>query len=280
MTEIHRALGRWPNAPLALVLAQVRFEPSKETAPSQVVQRLQQIIGSRFPNILPLRQMTLILGQGGSPDIQPNPQIPAGTEASEIGFDMRNPENSEAIRVHQDAFTFMTSAYVDSVHFAEQWKIFMGALFEARELRVTRLGLRYLDFIIPSDGHVPEDYLQNLGKSPEALGEQASVAFNFYNYPRADGGELRLQFFSGKGTPSLPPDLQDTVTPPARLSTQHNNDTSAVLDMDRWRPANEPMKAEAAATEIIALREDIALSFRKVLTELACREWASTSTKG
>lgn len=283
MTDPRRALGHWPNAPLALVIAQIRYEPAPESAYTQVADRLQLIGGALYPNVRRLQRLTLSLGIGQKETPPLNAQVEAPAvgvnevpEATEIGIDMRNADNTEAILIHKDAFTYMTSAYIDSGHLAAQWEKFMGVLFDGKELRVTRLGLRYVDFITPSEGHVPEDYLQNLGKSPEALGKQAPVTFSFYDYPRTDGGRLRLQYLRGEGSPELPPDLQDAVTVPAKLLTQNPSNLSAVLDMDRWRPFNESINGDTAADALIALREDLAGSFRSIITELASNEWTST----
>ena len=273
MTVSRRALGRWPNAPLALVLAQVRFEPAPETTPQLLAERIQQFSGSSYPHISPLQQVSFILGQGTPPAMA---QPPAG-----VGLDLRNSENSEAIRLQPGLLTFTTSSYQDSNQFARQWRTFMDALCEERELRVMRLGLRYVDFIIPSVGHVPEDYFRDgIGRSPAVLGDQSPVAFNLYDFARENGGQLRMQYSRGFGPPALPPDLQDSVLPPAKLTTKTNSDISAVLDMDRWRPVNGVMSAETIASELQELRADIALSFKSVMTELADTEWKRQPTEG
>lgn len=273
MNVPRRALGRWPNAPLALVLAQVRFEPIPETSPDLLAERIQKISGSSYPHTSPLQQVTLILGQGVPPAMAQPPTT--------MGLDLRNSENNETIRLQSGSLTFTTSSYQDSDHFAQQWRTFMDALCEERELQVKRLGLRYVDFIIPSAGHVPEDYFRDgIGRSPATLGDQSPVAFNLYDFARENGGQLRIQYSRGFGPPALPPDLQDTVLPPAELTTKTNSDISAVLDMDRWRPVSEVMSAEIIASELEALRADIALSFRSVMTELADTEWKKRPTEG
>ncbi|MFH2000029.1 MAG: TIGR04255 family protein [Planctomycetota bacterium] len=278
MTDNHAALGRWPNAPLALVLAQVKFEPTPDTAPEQVVERFKQAVGSRFPLTQKLQQISIVVGPVGGPENKP-PEPPQTTDA---GFDLRTEAKDEAIIIQQDAFTFMTAAYVDSGDFAERWGAFMDVLFDGRELKVTRLGLRYVDFIIPSAGHVPEEYFQGLGQPPVELAQYATPQFvsNLYDFPRENNGRLRVQYYRGFGSPGLPPDIQGAVVTPARLVTRNPSDPSAVLDMDRSRPADEPMKAEAAANALLVLRGDLASSFRRIMTELADKEWGNSSTEG
>ena len=49
MSNHDQALGKWPNAPLALVLAQVRFDPEVDTEYKEVATRLKTALGERFP---------------------------------------------------------------------------------------------------------------------------------------------------------------------------------------------------------------------------------------
>jgi uncharacterized protein (TIGR04255 family) len=274
VTETRTALGSWANAPLALVLAQVKFSPTPDTAPDLVLERIKQAAGARFSSSQKLHQISLLFGPVGKADAQPQQQI------SDNGYDLRTPENDEAFIVNPDAFTFMTAAYVDSTHFAERWKSFMDALFNGNELQVIRLGLRYVDFIIPSNGHAPEDYFHELGKSPSVLGKQSKITTALFEYARDDGGGLRVQYFRGEGEPGLPPDLQGGVTIPAHRSRHHAGDASGVLDMDRWCPSDKLMSSQMAANALLALRQEIAQGFRSIMTELAHQEWTGSTTKG
>lgn len=266
MSATHQALGRWPNAPLALVLAQVRFEPDPARAPAQVAERIQATFPSTYHQAGVLQQTAFIVGQG-TPPAMSLPSAPAGIE-------LRNSDSTETLRLQPDALTFTTAAYHDSKQMALQWRSFMDVLCAHRELRVMRLGLRYVDFIIPSAAHTPEDYFAgNLGRSPDLLGEQSAISFCLHDYPRPDGGHLRVQYARGYGPPSLPADLQGSILPPPSLTTSNGTDVTAVLDMDRWCPVNRALNAEGIALEIRTLREDIATSFRTIMTDLAYTEW-------
>lgn len=274
MTETRTALGSWTNAPLALVLAQVKFSPTPDTDPDLVLERIKLAAGSRFSSSQKLHQISFVFGPVGKVDAQPQQQTTSN------GYDLRTPENDEAFIVNPDAFTFVTAAYVDSTHFAERWKSFMDALFNGNELQVIRLGLRYVDFIIPSNGHSPEDYFHELGRSPSVLGKQSKLTTALFEYSREDGGALRVQYFRGDGDPGLPPDLQAGVSIPAHRSRRHAGEATGVLDMDRWCPSGRPMSSQSAANALLALRQDIAQGFRSIMTELAYQEWTGSTTKG
>ncbi|OIR02185.1 hypothetical protein GALL_158050 [mine drainage metagenome] len=274
MNETPTALGSWPNAPLALVLAQVRYAPTSDTAPDLVLERIKRAAGPQFSSTQNLHQITLMFGPIGQADALPQ------HKAEDHGYNLRTQKNDEAFILNPGVFSFMTAAYVDSSHFAERWKSFMAALFNGNELQIDRIGLRYIDFIIPSKGHVPEDYFQEIGRSPSSLGKQSEFATSMFDFLRDDGGRLRVQYFRGEGDPELPPDLQGGVIIPAHRPRHHKGDAAGVLDMDRWRPVGMPLSSETTADAIIALREDIARSFRNIMTELAHREWAGLTARG
>lgn len=272
LTIPRKALGRWPNAPLALVVAQVRFVPHAQTEPYLAAERIQLATELEYPLLNPLQPISVVIGKG-----QPV-LLPQTMEVTD--FELRNTANNKVIKMQRDGLTFMTSAYQDSTHFLNQWRVFMAALCEDRELRVLRLGVRYVDFIIPSAEHVPEDYFRDgLGRSPGILGEQSPVSFTLYDFPRPDGGQLRLQYRRGFGPPTLPPDLQDSVLPPGGLTTRFPGDISAVLDMDRWRIVNEFMSTDDMIRGLEALRSDMAIAFQNIMTELAEREWKNPSSE-
>lgn len=266
MTETRKALGRWPNAPLALVVAQVKFEPTPATTPSALAERIKALTGEQFPRSNQLQPVSFVLGQGNMPPPVPQPM--------HVGLDLRNSASDEALRLLPDSLTFATSAYEGSDHFAELWGRFMAALCEDRTIRVLRIGLRYVDFIIPTPGHTPEDYFRDgLGRSPAALGVQSPVVFSIYGFERPDDGQLRVGYSRGFGPPALPPDVQDLVRPPPKLTTKSNSEISAVLDMDRWRMVNLAMDATEVTTAVKDLRTDLAATFRSIMTELAESEW-------
>ncbi len=268
MTSLKSALGRWPNAPLALVCAQIRFDPHADRAPEQVKARIRNATGPDcYPLVNPVRPMSVIIGQA----------LPVPMPAP-IGLDLHNEQKTEVIRLQSDSLTFLSAAYRDSALFMGQWRTFIGALCEDRELPVTRLGLRYVDFIIPSNGNTPENYFRgDLGRSPNILGEQSPIAFNLYDYPRPAGGHLRLQYSRGYGPPMLPADLQGSVLLPSRFAMPPADGLSAVLDMDRWQPMNRPLTTVGIVDETDRLRSDMSETFRCILSPLAVREWAAES---
>ncbi len=265
------ALGQWPNAPLALVVAQVRYEPNPETEQALLVSRIRDATAGAFPVTTEVRQVSFVVGDSGT-------QAP--TQEALIALDLRSADGARSIRIQPGAMTYATSSYQDSQQFAVEWRQMLDALCAGNEVRALRLGLRYVDFIIPTEGHSPEEYVNGMGSSPEGLGSQSPIAFVLYDFEREQGGRLRVQYGRGYGPPSLPPDLIDSVPPPSFLVARYNNGLSAVLDMDRWRPALDMMSAEMLAEQFQILRKDMRTAFHNVISDLAKSEWQAKDLTG
>lgn len=264
-----QALGKWPNAPLALVLAQVRFDPEIDTEYKAVAARLKAVLGERFPAMKALRQVTLIFG---------NTLAPVGESKAnegEVGRELRSDDDRSSLRLQDGAMTYTTSLYKDSVHFLAEWRSMLDCLCAAGGVKVLRLGLRYVDFIIPTNGKAPEDYFKDgFGHLTHVFGEIAQTAFMSHEYPRGTDGAMRVQFGRGFAPPSLPPDLDGSVLSPPVLLKKYTEGPSAILDIDRWRIDSRRLQAAEIADEFQRLRDDICMAFSRIITREAEAEWS------
>ncbi|MBU3907726.1 MAG: TIGR04255 family protein [Gammaproteobacteria bacterium] len=269
MSNHDQALGKWPNAPLALVLAQIRFDPEVDTEYKEVAARLKSALGERFPAMKAVRQVTLVFGNA------PVPAEESKANEGEVGRELRSDDNRSALRVQDGVMTYTTSLYKDSPQFLAEWRSMLDCLCAAGGVKVLRLGLRYVDFIIPNAGKVPEDYFKDgFSHSTGVLGEVAQTTFISHEYPRGGDGAMRVQYGRGFALPSLPPDLDDgSVQIPPALLKKYTDGPSAVLDIDRWRVDSRRLQAEDIAGEFQRLRDDISMAFRRIIKPEAVAEW-------
>ncbi len=270
-----QALGKWPNAPLALVLAQVRFDPEIDTEYKEVAARLKEALGERFPAMKAVRPVTFVFGPGQAPESKPN--------GSEVGRELRSDDNRRALRVQEGVMTYTTSLYEDSEHFLAEWRSMLDCLCAAGGVKVQRLGLRYIDFIIPSAGEKPEDYFRaGFGELPHVFEDFARTAFVSHEYARGNDGAMRVQFGRGFAPPSLPPDLGNdgSITLPPALLKKYTEGPSAVLDIDRWRVDSRRLQASEIADEFQLLRDDVCNAFKRIITAEAEAEWSGRPTQG
>ena len=269
MSNHEQALGKWPNAPLALVLAQVRFDPEVDTEYEKVAARLKAALGERFPAMKAVRQVTLVFGN------TPGPAMESKPNEGEVGRELRSDDNRSVLRLQDGVMTYTTSLYEDSPHFLAEWQSMLDCLCAAGGVKVQRLGLRYVDFIIPTAGKMPEDYFKDgFGHLTHVFGEIAQTAFMSHEYPRGADGAMRVQFGRGFAPPSPPPDLDGSVTLPPVLLKKYTEGPSAVLDIDRWRIDSRRLQAAEIADEFQHLRDDICMAFSRIITPEAEAEWS------
>jgi uncharacterized protein (TIGR04255 family) len=268
-----QALGKWPNAPLALVLAQVRFDPEVNTEYKEVAERLKAALGEHFPAMKSVRQVNLVFGNA------PVPEGETKANEGEVGRELRSDDNRSALRLQEGVMTYTTSVYKDSQHFLAEWRSMLDCLCAAGSVKVQRLGMRYVDFIIPTAGKSPEDYFKNgFGHLPHIFEDIAQTAFMSHEYPREDNGKMRVQFGRGFAPPSLPPDLDGSVLLPPVLLKKYTEGPSAVLDIDCWHIDSRRLQAEEIAKEFQHLRDDICKSFNRIITPEAEAEWSGQPT--
>lgn len=272
MSDNDHALGKWPNAPLALVLAQIRFDPEVDTDYREVAARLKAALGGRFPAMKAVRQVTLVFGNTPGPAMESTPY------EGEVGRELRSDDDRSSVRVQDGVMTYTTSLYEDSQHFLAEWRSMLDCLCAAGGVKVQRLGLRYVDFIIPAAGKVPEDYFDDgFGCRTHAFGEIAQTAFMSHEYPRGADGAMRVQFGRGFAPPSLSPDLDGSVQVPPVLLRKYTEGPSAVLDIDRWCIDSRRLPVAEIAHEFQRLRDEICTAFRSIITPEAKAEWSSRS---
>lgn len=266
-----QALGQWSNAPLAMVLAQIRFDPEVATESLELSKRFKEAMGDKFQVMKSVKQIAFAIGGAGEGSMQP-------PEGRVIGYDLRSDDDRRSLRLEEGVVTYATSHYADSSNFLAEWRSIMNILCHEGSVKVFRIGLRYVDFIIPTGGKQPEEYFSDgFGRSPPILGDQAQAAFMSYDYQKVEGGQMRVQYGRGFGQPGLPPDLAGSVQVPQRLMNQYEAGESAVLDIDNWRQMSERHTIDEIAAGFQSLRDDISLAFQRVISDAARYEWSQTN---
>ncbi|WP_080559103.1 TIGR04255 family protein [Burkholderia multivorans] len=265
--------GQWANAPLVFVLAQVRFLPSAAAAPEHLRDAITTRIGSRFPTISQTNSLGI--------EINPNGGPPRATQS--VGYDLVNSDVDGMVRVQPGSLTYAVTSYVDSPHFRNQWLEIVDALGDVQVTTVTRLGLRYVDFVIPTRGRRPEDYVNapwNLAGMPElpgaARGPDLHVSMVDVAFPP---GRMRLQFMRGVGVPTLPMDLQGMLTP-RHQSVHVNVGECAVIDSDRWIDGEHNAGRATVDQLFTQMHTDVSSAFRAMISPLAHDEWQTDKAKG
>lgn len=263
-------LGQWPKAPLALVLAQIRFEPLLDI--ETVAKAFQEKIEELFPRVQAAHRLPFFsMSGGGEGQIPQSPQL--------VAFDFMNAEKTKSIRLESNALTFSVTEYLKyDGHFEEEWSWAVGALSSLKRLFVTRLGLRYVDFILPTNGASPADYVvPPLGQALEIEGGLSKNQYSTIDYAMSQGA-LRIQYFQQIGQPSLPPDLQGPLAPPS-LTYSDREGLTAILDTDRMIDASAHYSHGEVMSIFSSMHSDLSATFKRIISERAKTEW-STPNQG
>ncbi|ENZ77879.1 MULTISPECIES: TIGR04255 family protein [Ralstonia] len=266
--------GQWANAPLVFVLAQVRFLPNAAAAPEHLRDAIVKRIGAHFPTISQTTGVSIEI------NLDAAPSLPRATH--EVAYDLVNNDVDAMVRVQQGALTYAVTSYVDSSHFREAWLDITNALDDVQVSTVTRLGLRYVDFLVPQHGRRPEDYvnapwnLNEMPKLPGAMrGPDLHVSMVDVAYP---AGRMRLQFMRGFGVPSLPMDLQGMLSP--RQQSAPAPGECGVIDSDRWVDGEHRADRATLSQLFTQMHTDVSSAFRAMITPLARCEWGPEAARG
>ena len=276
-SDTARRIGQWASAPLVFVLAQVRFLPNASATPEQLRDAIIKRVGLKFPTINQTNALNFEITLD-APAPSPRRAVPL------VIYDLVNSDVDAMVRIQQGSLTYAVTSYVDSPQFRSEWLAITDALTDVDVTSVMRLGLRYVDFIIPQPGRKPEEYvktpwnLAGVPALPGALrGPDLNVSMMDVAYPQ---GRLRLQFMRGVGVPSLPMDLQGMLNPRQESSSVVHAECG-VIDSDRWIDGNELSVDRATLNKLFTqMHTDVSAAFRAMITPLATEEWNPTDVEG
>jgi uncharacterized protein (TIGR04255 family) len=266
------SLGAWKNAPLAYVLAEVRTEQLSDLKNYQP--ELSAAFRDRFPIQRTLVTARIVETSGSPPTVEAN---------QDSAWEFATPENRVGFIIRPHGFVLHATTYQDHLTFLGCFKEAL-MLVEAKipAIYMNRLGLRYVDFVIPKSGEEPEAYVDSrlnpeLGLS-KAPGE--SMTMSFASYPMANG-RLTVRYIRGLGRPQLPPDISTIGLEKSALMERDDvsaKQPTAILDMDRIRefPKRRRLDADFVRTELQTMRDDVATAFKEhIITDHARTVWGA-----
>jgi len=219
------SLGAWSNAPLAYALAEVR------TAHLADIKNYQPDLAGRLRDEYPVQramQTAKLIATGAQLVMEASP---------EAAWEFAAPDNLSGVILRPNGLVLHATAYRDTAHFLAQLHRIVCVLAECvPSVFVQRLGLRYVDFVLPLEGEEPEAYVRkelnpDLGLSVRSRGVTGtSLAI----YPMDDEIVLSLRYVRGHGKPEMPPDLGMLSLSPSPLMQRPVKEGKAtgVLDFD------------------------------------------------
>jgi uncharacterized protein (TIGR04255 family) len=262
------ALGRMTNAPLAFVLAQVRFSP-------------YLTIGQRIPAIQDaLRKTYPVFRKGQIQTLELAPGSPSPNITTSERWDFLDADNREGFIIQQNFLVFLATRYERFEDFSARHAIVLKRFEEAvSDVFVEGLGLRYVDLIVPKADEAPEEYVVEglRGCQPIDLASTGFQSRYIARWKMADG-LLVFRFVNGARPPFLPPDLQLELEPADVYKRAQDANTSVgLMDFDRTLNHRGSYKASVITDLFAKMHVDTSKAFKSARSAKAESVWNSTT---
>lgn len=257
------------NAPVYFTVAQVRFNPvlSIEGYLSTIQDRMR-IAG--FPDFkrVDLKQLVVPFGSAGEGG---QPPVPVFLPQTHCIFGNR--DGTTEFVLQANSLSFQITAYDTFESLLTTFIKGLNIVHEALKLDFTeRVGLRYLDAVLPQEGESLSDYLtvEVLGLS-QKLGRELLHSFNETVTVNLKG-QLISRVIIQKGKVGLPPEISVLAPRVNSIFTQFEG-LHAIVDTDAFVEQREPFNAQDIESKLNDFHDEIIKSFEATVTSHALSVW-------
>jgi uncharacterized protein (TIGR04255 family) len=222
-----RAKLKLANSPLSLVLCQVRFSPLMAMADYiPKVQDQLRLGGYPVNASAPVRELQL--GPGGA------------TARDRVHWEFMAKDRRSSVVVTEGFVVLQTTAYDDFETFIDQLKTVVSTLNTVvGGLLVQRIGLRYVDAIIPAKGETWHDYVQPcLHGFESALFREDGVLRLHQTVAQTAVGTMLVRLHQNREGSVLPPDL-GTGALHAPKGSAKPGELTTLLDIDHFHVCDD-----------------------------------------
>lgn len=252
--------GPLSRAPVIYVLCQVRFSAVLKMV--DYLPEIQEALRERYPRFRHEVLNTLEVSAPGG----------AVSQRSDDRWTLHDFAEMSGFVVQSAAFTYHTTAYTAFDEFLREVLVGMQTVAQIAKLSlIERVGLRYVDFVVPNTKEELAQYLQPglTGLSLRALGFQQETMQQFTS-ARTDAGRLYLKVSHGIHPQPVPGDLQPLSLKVRKAETDR---FTAILDSDHF--TEEAFGFELARLESVLrqLHGPISKIFRAAITDHAWSQW-------
>jgi len=253
------------NPPVYLTVAQVRFNSIlklAEFAPD-IQERFRK---ASYPDYVPHVAVNVKL------DVQGDQVTPTPTTQQRYAFG--NAAKTHSFILDTNALTLQSTEYGQFESFSEEFLKGLARLHEVVGLAfIDRVGLRYLDRVVPLEGEDLSQYLV-----PEALGLTTRLGGTLGHSlcetrTDQDGIKLVSRAVTLSSPLILPPDLMPLVGVEVAERFKAYTGLNAVLDNDGFVEGREEYSAETVRVHLDAIHKVIGAAFKSVVTEYARKMW-------
>jgi len=254
-------LGSWHNPPLAYVVAELVISPHYSIA--NAIPSIQDRLRNAYPRTIEGQEIVI---DGNKPSAQPVWRLLSADQSCGVQLGTR------AISIH-------STSYAHSREFLGRWADVLDTIGAVKlGAFVERAGLRYIDLIIPSGDHRPEDYLQPglQGVTPEGAQTTGSMWATGFEF-----GDCVVNLRTAAPTPHgmlLPPEFNAIPLTKPRVMLEAESrvkDSSLIgfIDTDCAKEIQKVFDAATLASIYTEMQKLVSKTFKTVLSPTAEAEW-------
>ena len=253
------------NPPVYLTVAQVRFNSILKLAEflSDIQDRFRK---AAYPDYMPHVAVSLKLDMEGD-QVTPTP-------AQQKRYIFGNAAKTHSFILDSNALTLYSTEYGQFELFSEEFLKGLARLHEVVGLAfIDRVGLRYLDRVVPLEGEDLSQYLV-----PEALGLATRLGGTLGHSlceTRTDNDGIKLVSRTVTLSSPLifPPDLMPLLGVEVAERFKAYTGLNAVLDNDGSFEGREEYSVETVRGHLNAIHKVIGAAFKSVATDYARKKW-------
>ena len=253
------------NPPVYLTVAQVRFNPILKL--DDFLPNIQESFRQTgYPDFSRRQSIAIqLIEQEGKP--------PVPTPVTQARFEFGTVDKTHVFILDGQSLTLQSTNYGHFETFSDRFLDGLNIVHNAVDLAFTeRIGLRYLDRVMPGEGETIQQYL-----AVEVHGLARRLAGHpVYAYSEAmnevDGVKLISRVAIQTGDLAFPPDLQPGGMHIHEKFTSFSGE-SAILDNDGFVEGRAPFSGPSVAEHLTTIHKLIASAFKTTVTPFAFEAW-------
>ncbi len=260
------------NAPVYYALAQAHFNPVAAMAKyvDQIQDRLRR---EGYPLFEPQQFMQLVVPGPG----QGQPQEPQIQQA--VSWLMTRSDQTAGFILGPSTISHHTTHYQTHNQFIPELLRGLTAVHEAVSLdHVSRLGLRYLDAVLPRTGESTEQYLvgglHGIDFNATRQHAMTETVFTTDTRPLVTKGTLVVRVYRAVAPLGFPPDMLPTGLMLAPSFDIKEVREHAIIDADHYVEGRMPVEMDKLNEQLISLHGTIKSVFGATTTGYARSAWA------
>lgn len=262
---------RMSNAPVYYALAQARFNPI--SAMSKYVADIQDRLRREGYPLFDVQQVNQL--------VVPTPEGDASAEArlSQVtSWLITRSDRMAGFILGAGAIAYHTTYYETHNEFILELLRGLNAVHEVVGLdHVSRLGLRYLDAILPGPSETVQQYLQSGLHGVEFAAERqytlAESVFTTDTVPLVSKGTLIARVYRMNSHLGFPPDMFPNGLSVAEKFVTNNPMSHAVIDADHYAEGRMPVGTDQLQHQLLSLHSGIKSVFNAIITDHARSVW-------